>query len=337
MKKWGVALIIGGLLLGGCSNKSDEAYQSAITDGIEAVASEDYDKAEAFFEIALKEKNDDSKAKNYLAGIENMQELLKKQEEGNFEEGLKLSSTIMEDKDLPDAIKKKAEETNEELNSTKVAFDENNKLYMEAEQLAKDQKYLESNGKLQALQNKKLEDPIYTDLLSKTADLLATNTTILDKEITDKKESEAQAQQETESSKETTAYVSEDGVYLGDVSDSNRPVLGTYTNTSGEMAASTKDGRGYIPKSTTDPMDIAYYRMVEYLRGKGSTAGDPNAAYLVSSDDPGTVIDIGQFERDCTIYTKTPHDAYNFYVKLDEDDSVILNYVILDNGNIYDY
>ena len=208
-------------------------------------------------------------------------------------------------------------------------------MYTEAEQLAKDQKYLESNEKLEAIQNKKLDNAAHADLLSKTADLLASNTIALEKDGATNKETEVQ--QESSSSKETTAYVSEEGVYLGDVSDSNRPILGTYTNIGGEMAASTKDGRGYIPKSTTDPMDIAYYRMVEYLRGKGSTAGDPNAAYLVSSDDPGTVIDIGQFGRDCTVYTKTPHDAYNFYVKLDEDDSVILNYVILDNGNIYDY
>lgn len=335
MSRWVVVLVLCGLTLSGCSNKSDEAFHSAMTDGIEAVASEDYSKAEVFFEIALEEKSDDSKAKNYLMGIEKLQELLKKQDEGEFEEGLKLSAAIVEDKNTPDAIKKKAKKADEELKSTKANFDENNKLYVEAEQLANDQKYLESNEKLEAIQNKKLENAAYTDLLSKTADLLASNTIALEKDGTTNKETEVQ--QESSSSKETTAYVSEDGIYLGDVSDSNFPVLGTYTNIGGEMAASTKDGRGYIPKSTTDPMDIAYYRMVEYLRGKGSTAGDPNAAYLVSSDDPGTVIDIGQFGRDCTVYTKTPHDAYNFYVKLDEDDSVILNYVILDNGNIYDY
>lgn len=335
MKKLIVGVLIISFLVGGCSNKSEEAFQSSMTDGIEAVANEEYSKAEVFFEIALKEKSDDSKAKNYLVGIEKLQELLKKQDEGEFEEGLKLSAAIMEDKNTPDTIKKKAKKADEELKSTKANFDENNKLYTEAEQLAKDQKYLESNEKLEAIQNKKLDNAAYADLLSKTADLLASNTIALEKDGATNKETEVQ--QESSSSKETTAYVSEDGIYLGDVSDSNRPILGTYTNIGGEMAASTKDGRGYIPKSTTDPMDIAYYRMVEYLRGKGSTAGDPNVAYLVSSDDPGTVIDIGQFERDCTVYTKTPHDAYNFYVKLDENDSVILNYVILDNGNIYDY
>lgn len=335
MKKLIVGVLIISFLVGGCSNKSEEAFQSSMTDGIEAVANEEYSKAEVFFEIALEEKSDDSKAKNYLVGIEKLQELLKKQDEGEFEEGLKLSAAIVEDKNTPDTIKKKAKKADEELKSIKANFDENNKLYTEAEQLAKDQKYLESNEKLEAIQNRKLDNAAHADLLSKTADLLASNTIALEKDGATNKETEVQ--QESSSSKETTAYVSEEGVYLGDVSDSNRPILGTYINIGGEMAASTKDGRGYIPKSTTDPMDIAYYRMVEYLRGKGSTAGDPNAAYLVSSDDPGTVIDIGQFGRDCTVYTKTPHNAYNFYVKLDENDSIILNYVILDNGNIYDY
>ena len=184
MRKRVLMLIVGGLLLGGCINNSDEAYQSAITDGIEAVASEDYSKAEVFFEIALEEKSDDSKAKNYLVGIEKLQELLKKQDEGEFEEGLKLSAAIMEDKDIPDTIKKKAKKTAEELKSTKANFDENNKLYIEAQQLANDQKYLESNEKLEAIQNKKLENAAYTDLLSKTADLLASNTIALEKDGT---------------------------------------------------------------------------------------------------------------------------------------------------------
>lgn len=201
------------MLLGGCSNKSDEAYQSAVTDGIEAVANEEYAKAEGFFEIALEEKSDDTKARNYLVGIETLHKLLKQQEEGNLEEGLKLSSTIIEDKDIPDAIKNEATKIKKELNSIKSTFDENNKLYLEAEQLAKDQKYLESNEKLQVIQNKKLENSMYSDLMNKTAVLLTANKDALEKENSTKKEIEAQ--QETESSKETTAYVSEEGILRG--------------------------------------------------------------------------------------------------------------------------
>jgi hypothetical protein len=152
-----------------------------MTDGIEAVANEEYAKAEAYFETALKEKNDDKKAKNYLAGVEDLQTLLKYQEEGNLEEGLKLSTKLSDDKNVPDTIKKHAKEVGEEFSSIKSTIDENTKLYTDAEKLSKEKKYSESNEKLNTIQEKKLEGSYYTELLIKTTELSKTNSAQLEK------------------------------------------------------------------------------------------------------------------------------------------------------------
>lgn len=199
MKKLIVGLVIGGFLLGGCSNKSEEAFQSAMTDGVEAVANEEYSKAEAFFETALKEKSDDEKAKNYLAGIEDLQTLIKYQEEGNLEEGVKLATKISDDGNTPDTIKKRATEIGDEFTAIKTNLDENTKLYTEAEQLNKEKKFSESNDKLKSIQDKQLEGPHYTELLTKTTELSKANSTELEKVATaEKAAAEQKAKEEAE-------------------------------------------------------------------------------------------------------------------------------------------
>lgn len=198
MKKILLGLVISVLLLGGCSNKSEEAFQSAMTDGIEAVANEEYAKAEAYFETALKEKSDDKKAKNYLAGVEDIQTLLKYQEEGNLEEGLTLSTKISEDKDLPDTIKKQVKVIGEEFTSIKTTLDESTKLFTDAEKLAEEKKYSESNEKLKVIQDKKLEGTYYTELLAKTTELSKKNSAEIEKAAAEKEAADQKAKEEAE-------------------------------------------------------------------------------------------------------------------------------------------
>ena len=211
MKKWFVATIIGCFLLGGCSNKVEEAYQSAMTDGIESVANEEYSKAEAFFETALKEKKDDGKAKKYLAGLDDLQTLIQHQEDGNLEEGMKLATRIADSKDIPKTLKKRASEIGNEFTTLKTNLDENSKLYTEAEKLTKEKKYSESNEKLKAIQDKKLEGVYYTELLANTVALSKTNTTEIEKiaaaekaadEKKVKEEAEQKAAEEAEKQKQ---------------------------------------------------------------------------------------------------------------------------------------
>ena len=59
-------LIFSLFFLVACGDASDEAYNSAIQKGLDVIASEKYEKAEAYFELALEEKPEDEKATAYL-------------------------------------------------------------------------------------------------------------------------------------------------------------------------------------------------------------------------------------------------------------------------------
>ena len=54
------------IILGGCSSKEDEIYQSSIEKGLDAVTEENFNKAEGLFEVALDAKEDDVKVKAYI-------------------------------------------------------------------------------------------------------------------------------------------------------------------------------------------------------------------------------------------------------------------------------
>lgn len=59
-------LIFSLFFLVACGNASDESYNSAIQKGLDVIASEKYEKAETYFELALEEKPEDEKATAYL-------------------------------------------------------------------------------------------------------------------------------------------------------------------------------------------------------------------------------------------------------------------------------
>ncbi|MGM0140191.1 hypothetical protein IGI65_002675 [Enterococcus sp. DIV0755b] len=199
MKKILLGLAIISLLLVGCSNKSEEAYQSAMTDGIQAVADQNYPKAKGYFETALKEKNDDKKAENYLAAVKNYQILLKYQEEEDLEKGLDLSTKLSNDKNVPDTIKKHVQKVGEEFIAIKNTLDESMKLYNEAEKLSEEKKYTESNEKLKVIQNEKLQGTYYKDLIAKTVELSQLNLTEIEKiALAEKEAAEQKAKEEAQ-------------------------------------------------------------------------------------------------------------------------------------------
>jgi hypothetical protein len=67
MKSKSLILFLGlAIILGGCGFKEDEVYQSSIEKGLDAVAEENFNKAEGLFEVALNAKEDNVKAKAYI-------------------------------------------------------------------------------------------------------------------------------------------------------------------------------------------------------------------------------------------------------------------------------
>src|SRR4051812_49416681 len=58
------------MFLVGCSSKTDELYQESIQKGLDAIAENDFSKAEGLFEVALEAKENDVKAKAYLNQVQ---------------------------------------------------------------------------------------------------------------------------------------------------------------------------------------------------------------------------------------------------------------------------
>lgn len=294
---------IGGLLLAGCSTNSDEAYQSAFTDGLEAVANEEYSKAEAFFETALKEKKDDEKTKNYLAGIENLQLLIKFQDKGNLEDGLKLAAKISDDDNIPETIKKRATKIGDELIALKKDLDENTKLYTDAEQLNKEKKYSESNEKLKVIQDKKLEGGYFTDLLAKTTELSKVNTTELEKiAAAEKASADQQAKEEqnvqTEAERKTAETAVAKQTSDSETTSGDAPLTdmdysdGISTVTSGVPSKKSLEGFGFNPNDYpgSDPRVIAYYRLIDFMMSSGvaTRIGIDNDEFILRDPENST-------------------------------------------------
>jgi len=55
------------ITLSACDNQSEEAHNEAIKNGLDALISENYDKAEVYFEIASEEKDNDERTQTLLA------------------------------------------------------------------------------------------------------------------------------------------------------------------------------------------------------------------------------------------------------------------------------
>lgn len=78
-------LIIILLFLSGCSTTDSEAYNSAIQKGLDTLGIENYEKAQAYFELALEEKPDDTIATAYLEQTQLYSEAKKAFDTSDFE------------------------------------------------------------------------------------------------------------------------------------------------------------------------------------------------------------------------------------------------------------
>jgi len=144
------------LLLGGCSSKADEVYQDAIQNGLDAVAEDDFSKAEGLFEVALDAKEKDVKAKAYLSQVQLLLKADDFMNETKIAEALQSLDQSIKVKDGSKVIASKAEEKKETL----LAFQENQDKYAA---LLTDAKSLNESGSYQE-SNQKLEELLQADL-----------------------------------------------------------------------------------------------------------------------------------------------------------------------------
>lgn len=139
------------LLLGGCSSKADEVYQDSIQKGLDAIAEDNFNKAEGLFEMALEAKESDVKAKAYLKQVQ----LIIKAD--NFAKQNKVDHSIhsldesIKVKEGSKVITAKANDKKETLLALQGIEKRYNTLLTDAKSLNKSADYLDSNEKLDEL------------------------------------------------------------------------------------------------------------------------------------------------------------------------------------------
>lgn len=137
------------LLLTGCNSK--EEYQSNINKGLEAVAEDNFGKAEALFEIALEAKPKEESAKAYLEQVVYIQEAANAQEENNISDAIQALDKAISVKNGSKVISSKAETQKEEIQVLQENNDKFQVLLGEAKSLTKASKYEKSIQKLDNL------------------------------------------------------------------------------------------------------------------------------------------------------------------------------------------
>lgn len=137
------------LMLAGCN--SDEEYQSNINKGLEAVAEDNFGKAEALFEIALENKPKDESAKAYLDQVVYIQEAVQAQQDEEIEAAIEALEKAINIKAGSKVIGAKAEEQKEEIEALKESNEKLQALLEEAENLHNVSKYDESQKVIDSL------------------------------------------------------------------------------------------------------------------------------------------------------------------------------------------
>ena len=87
------------ILLGGCSSKTDEIYQNSIQNGLDAVAEDNFSKAEGLFETALDTKENDKTAKAYLNQVQFILEADDLIKQNKVEDAIKLLDKVVKVKE----------------------------------------------------------------------------------------------------------------------------------------------------------------------------------------------------------------------------------------------
>ena len=129
--------LAGLLLLAGCGNAAQEAYNQAIQKGLDSLSAEQYEKAEAHFEIALENQSDDEKATAYLAQTQIYREAKDFHDSKEYAEALEKAQQVVDSENglegliakattIIEEIDAKENYINEELGKAKTAYDSGN-------------------------------------------------------------------------------------------------------------------------------------------------------------------------------------------------------------------
>lgn len=151
-----VSFIIMLMFIGGCSSKTDELYQDSIQKGLDAIAEDNFSKAEGLFEVALETKENDKKAKAYLNQVQLILKADVLVEQSKIEDAVQLLDNSIEIDEGSKVIAAKSKDKKVAL----VEYEEKEKNYTT---LLNDAKSLNKSGDYPK-SNKKLEELLKADL-----------------------------------------------------------------------------------------------------------------------------------------------------------------------------
>ena len=177
--------IILSIVIVGCSNKNEEQYEDAMSNGKSSVVEEEYNKAIDYFKLALEYKEDDQEATNLIKQLKLLKETKDLEEEGAYFKQIKNIDKINSIKTETNVVKEKANEYKE----TVLKNIDNGINYIEEE--IEDAKYKKAQEDIEGIIKECKGNDILKDQLDRCNKLLDT---CKEKE----KEAEEQAKKEAE-------------------------------------------------------------------------------------------------------------------------------------------
>lgn len=105
--------IILSIVIVGCSNKNEEQYEDAMSNGKSSVVEEEYNKSIDYFKLALEYKEDDQEATNLIKQLKLLKETKDLEEEGAYFKQIKNIDKINSIKTETNVVKEKANEYKE--------------------------------------------------------------------------------------------------------------------------------------------------------------------------------------------------------------------------------
>lgn len=139
------------VFLTGCSSKTDELYQDSIQKGLDAIAEDNFSKAEGLFEVALEAKEDDIKAKSYLNQVQLIIEADDLVKQNKIDEALQALDKSIEIREGSKVIASKSEDKKDTLLLVRENEKHYNTLLTEAKNLNQSGDFIISNEKLDEL------------------------------------------------------------------------------------------------------------------------------------------------------------------------------------------
>lgn len=197
---WKTVLLIGALLLiGGCSSKSNAVYQDSIQKGLDAIAEDNFSKAEGLFEMATEAKGKDLQAKAYLKQvllILKSDDLVK---ENKIDEALKTLEKSIDVEEGSKVIGSKARDKKEALLTQQESQTHYNTLLTDAKNLTQSGDYQKANGKLDELLKADLSQ--FASIKDEATKLKESNNTIIRNAEIAQAQKNAQAQKDAQTQK----------------------------------------------------------------------------------------------------------------------------------------